>query len=162
MNHSTIDFSIALGFVVVVVFFFLFLLFWRFVIFEFWLRIKKTSFKNLEIPKTPKIKDAEKTDTLARTVSTGVHNFCVVFFLFACFAQSTIKKTHILNVWSKYKLKTGPSMLRNIIGPIFHLLNCVFGLLFLLVVEKSFSFCTENETVENKQTKTKTLTSFNL
>ena len=79
----------------------------------------------------------KNTDTLTRAVRTVVFTNSVFFFLFcvslnfACFAESTIKigvsatkkKIQILNAenWSNYKLKTGPSMLRNIIGPDFNL-----------------------------------------
>ena len=44
-------------------------------------------------------------------------------------------------------------MLRNIIGPVFNFRNCVFLLFFLLVFQKSSSFCRENEIFKNKKTK---------
>ena len=50
----------------------------------------------MEIRKTTKIKNAEKTDILTRTVSTGVFtnsvSFCFLcFFQFCMFAENTIK-----------------------------------------------------------------------
>ena len=88
----------------------------------------------MEIPKTAKMKNAEKkTDILTRTVSTGVFTNSVFFifcvsFNFALFAENTIKigvsakktknkkkQNSKVKNWSKLKLKTGPSMLRNII-----------------------------------------------
>ena len=50
----------------------------------------------MEIPKTPKMKNAEKTRTLTRTVSTGVFANSLFFFFgvsltFALFAENTIK-----------------------------------------------------------------------
>ena len=85
----------------------------------------------------------KKTDILTRAVSTIVFTNSV-FFLFWCFfkfcmfcwkhyknrgfsppPQKKNKKKQTKNKlkknWSKYKLKTGPSMLRNIIGPVFNL-----------------------------------------
>ena len=87
------------------------------------------------------MKNAEtKTNILTRRVSTGVFKNSVFYYFcvslkFALFAENTIKigfqtkkenrkKTNTnLSVkhWSKYKLKTGPSMLRNIIGPVLNL-----------------------------------------
>ena len=43
-------------------------------------------------------------------------------------------------------------MLRNIIGPVFNFRNCVFCC-FLLVFQKSSSFCKENEILKNKKQK---------
>ena len=60
--------------------------------------------------------------------------------------------------WSKYKLKTGPGMLRNIIGPILTY-KTVFFLVVLLAFEKSSSFCKENEIFQKTQ-KNKKWTSF--
>ena len=67
--------------------------------------------------------------------------FCVSFN-FACFAENTIKigvsankkkkqntkknKKPSVENWSKLALKTGPSMLRNKIGPVFNARNVVF------------------------------------
>ena len=76
----------------------------------------------MEIPKTAKIKNAEKTDILTRAVSTIVFTNSV-FFLFLCFlqfcifAENTIKigvsaqqKTKKKQKINKFlKLKTGPS-----------------------------------------------------
>ena len=50
----------------------------------------------MEIPKTAIFKNAEKTDILTRTVSTGVFTnivfFCFLcFFQFCIFAENTIK-----------------------------------------------------------------------
>ena len=77
------------------------------------------------------------------------------FFKFCIFAENTIKigfqqtkertrKTiQIWNVknWSKYKLKIGPSMLRNITGPVLSLGKCVLFGCFLFV---SSSGCQES------------------
>ena len=95
------------------------------------------------------MKNAEKKDILTRAVGTGVLTNSV-FFLFcvslnvACFAENTIKigvsaqnkekktqrknKKPSVNNWSKLALKTGPSMLRNKIGPAFNARN---GYLFV-------------------------------
>ena len=88
------------------------------------------------------------------------------FFKFGIFAENTIKigvsakekeinttkkKTSVKN-WSKLALKTGPSMLRNKIGPVFNARNVVFCL-FSSFFEKSSSFCRENEIFKNKKTK---------
>ena len=76
----------------------------------------------MEIRKTAKIKNAEKTDILTRTVSTGVFTNSV-FFCFLCFFQFCIfcwkhyknrgfspKKTKKNKKNNKIlKLKTGPS-----------------------------------------------------
>ena len=53
-------------------------------------------------------------------------------------------------------------MLRNIIGPVFNFRNCVFFCcFFLLVFQKSSSFCRENEIFKNKKAKkTKKLDQF--
>ena len=52
-------------------------------------------------------------------------------------------------------------MLRNIIGPVFLLIKMCFSGCFLLVFQKSSSFCRENEIFENKkQKKTKKLGQF--
>ena len=69
--------------------------------------------------------------------------FCVSLN-FACFAENTIKigvsakrkrkkntkqtKKPSVKNWSKLALKTGPSMLRNKIGPVFNARNVVFFL----------------------------------
>ena len=100
----------------------------------------------------------------------------VSFFLFLCFfkfcifAENTIKigvsankkktkntkKKPSVKNWSKLALKTGPSMLRNKIGPVFNARNVVFFLFaFLLFFEKSSSVCRENEIFKNKKTKKK-------
>ena len=76
----------------------------------------------MKIPKTAKIKNAEKkTDILTRTVSTGVFTnsvfFCFLcFFQFCIFAENTIKtgvsapkKQKKLKKNKILKLKTGPS-----------------------------------------------------
>ena len=101
----------------------------------------------MEIPKAAKIKNVEKTDILTRTVSTGVFTnsvffvFCVSFNL-AFFwkhyknrgfsPKKKTKKKQISKVknWSKLKLKIGPGMLRNIIGPVFNFRNCVVFVVF--------------------------------
>ena len=99
--------------------------------------------------------------------------FCVSLN-FAFFAENTIKlgvsakkkrkkntknKKPSVKNWSKLALKTGPSMLRNKIGPVFNARNVVFLFLFLLFLEKSSSFCRENEISKNKK-KQKNWTSF--
>ena len=48
-------------------------------------------------------------------------------------------------------LKTGPSMLRNKIGPVFNARNVVFFVSFSSFFEKSSSFCRENEIFKNKK-----------
>ena len=83
----------------------------------------------MEIAKTAKMKNAEKkTDILTRAISTVVFTNSVFFLFcvslnFACFAENTIKigvPTKTKNN-KKNKLKTGPSMLHNITGPVFNL-----------------------------------------
>ena len=93
--------------------------------------------------KTAKIKDAEKkkkkkNDILTRTVSTGVFTNSVFFCVSLNFAffwkrykngasakskEKESKKIQLLNVkiGPSISKKIGPSMLRNIIGPVFHL-----------------------------------------
>ena len=126
----------------------------------------------MEIRKTTKIKNAEKKkrtvwqEQLAQVCSqiVSVFAFCVSFN-FAFFAENTIKigvsakkkekkkkQNSKVKNWSKLKLKTGPSMLRNIIGPIFNFRNCIcFCCLLLLVFQKTSSFCRENEIFKNKK-----------
>ena len=120
-------------------------------------------------------------EQLAQVCSQIVSFFSFLrFFKFCIFAENTIKigvsakkkrkKTQKKNKkpsvknWSKLALKTGPSMLRNKIGPVFNARNVVFFLfLFLLFFsfEKSSSFCRENEIFKNKKTKeTKQLDQF--
>ena len=99
------------------------------------------------------MKNAQKKDILTRAVSTGVltNNVCfsfLCFFKFCIFAENTIKigfqpktkeKKHKKNKkpsvknWSKLALKTGPSMLRNKIGPVFNARNVV-SFLFIFFV----------------------------
>ena len=125
------------------------------------------------------MKNAQKKDILTRAVSTGVLTNSV-FFSFLCFFKfcmfcwkhnknwgfSQTKKTHKKNKkrpsvknWSKLALKTGPSMLRNKIGPV---LTLEMGLLFLFIffLEKSSSFYRENEIFKTKNKKQKIWTSF--
>ena len=45
------------------------------------------------------------------------------------------KQSSKVKNWSKLKLKTGPSMLRNIIGPVFNSKNVFFWLFCLLVFQ---------------------------
>ena len=107
--------------------------------------------EKMEIPKIAKMKNAEKTDILTRTISTIVFTNSVFFsflcfFKFCIFAENTInigvspkqrkntktnRKTSVKN-WSKLALKTGPSMLRNKIGPVFNARNESFFVYFLL------------------------------
>ena len=114
-----------------------------------------------------------KKDILTRAVSTGVLtnsvSFAVLFFFqFCMFAENTIKigvsappqkkkntkknKKPSVKNWSKLALKTGPSMMRNKIGPAFNARNgsFVFGYLFFFL---SSSFCRENEIFKNKKKK---------
>ena len=80
LNHN-LRFVFALHLVFLLLVFFVFVAF----IFCYFLNfgnLSKTSLKNMEIPKTAKIKNAEKkTDILTRTVSTGVFTNSV-FFVF--------------------------------------------------------------------------------
>ena len=94
------------------------------------------------------MKNAQKKDILTRAVSTGVLTNSVFFLFcvslnFAFFAENTKnrgfsqqkkekkhkknKKPSVKN-WSKPALKTGPSTLRNKIGPVFNARNVVFFL----------------------------------
>ena len=59
---------------------------------------------------------------------------------------------HIKN-WSKSKLKTGPSMLRNKIGPICNVENCVFCCFCFLGVFSSFCFLQGERDLQEKQNK---------
>ena len=82
--------------------------------------LSKTSLKNLEIPSTPKMKNAEnKTDILTRTISTGaLTNSVLCVFKFRMFADNTInievlapKQTNKKNKKKKtVVLKTGPRL----------------------------------------------------
>ena len=107
------------------------------------------------------MKNAQKMDILTRAVSTGVLTNSV-FFSFLCFfkfcivAENTIKigvsakkkrkkktkknKKPSVKNWSKLALKTGPSMLRNKIGPVFNARNVVFFVLFSSFFEKILFF----------------------
>ena len=97
--------------------------------------LSKTSLKNLEIPKTPKMRNAEKKQTFGQEQLAQVFSHIVFFFVFfcaslnfACFAENIVKlwfhpKIKVKH-WSKSKLKTGPSLLRNNIGPNFNFENC--------------------------------------
>ena len=97
------------------------------------------------------MKNAQKKDILTRAVSTGVLTNSVFFLFcdslnFAFFAENTIKigvsakkkkkkntkknKKPSVENWSKLALKTGPSMLRNKIGPVFNARNVAFFVLF--------------------------------
>ena len=89
------------------------------------------------------MKNAQKKDILTRAVSTGVLTNSVFFLFcvtlnFALFAENTIKigvsaqkkntkktKKPSVKNWSKLALKTGPSMLRNKLGPVFNARNVV-------------------------------------
>ena len=108
----------------------------------------KTSLNYLEIPKTPKMKSAEKRtfwqEQLAQVCSQMLSFLCFFKFCIFCWERYTNrgfspkkgKSVQILNVktWSKYKLNIGPSMLRNILGPVFKLCKCAFWL-FLHVLK---------------------------
>ena len=65
--------------------------------------------------------------------------------------KHTQKKKPSVKNWSKLALKTGPSMLRNKIGPVFNARNVVFFDLFFFFFEKSSSFCREKEIFKNKK-----------
>ena len=115
----------------------------------------------------------KKTDILTRAVSTVVFTNSVFFLfcvslIFACFAENTIKigvsappppkkkkkkQNSKVKKWSKLKLKSGPIMLRNIIGPLFNFKNCVFCC-FLACFSKILFFL-QGERDFPKQTKTK-------
>ena len=74
----------------------LFLLWYFVCVFLIFGYLPKTYLEKLEIPKTPKMKKAEKTDILTRAASTGVLTNSVFFCFgvsleFACFAENTIK-----------------------------------------------------------------------
>ena len=65
--------------------------------------------------------------------------------------KKTQKKTNFKN-WSKLALKTGPSMLRNKIGPVFNARNGSFVFVyFYLFLENPLFFCRENEIFKNKK-----------
>ena len=152
LNHD-IWFVIALHLVFFLLFFVLFLLLWYFVI-SILATYQKHLSKFWKLQKSQKWKMQTKTDILTRAVSTSVLTnsvfflSCVSLKKFAVFAESTInigvsskKQKHKINKnycvknWSKVVIKTGPSMLCNIVGPI---LNTrigsffVFALLFIL------------------------------
>ena len=125
----------------------------------------------MEIEKTAKMKNAEKADVLTRAVSTVVFTNSVVFFCvsfnFAFFAENTIKygfqqkkQNSKVKKWSKLKLKSGPIMLRNIIGPLFLTLKrlCFFVFFFGLFFKNPL----QGERVfrKQKQRKTKQLDHF--
>ena len=110
----------------------------------------KISLKHLKIPKTPNMKNAETNkrtfwqEQLTEVCSQIVFFSLFVSLKFACFAESTIyivastnkhKKWQIFKVTnrSKSKLKTGPSMLRNKIGPIFNLKMVFFVIVFAVL-----------------------------
>ena len=111
-------------------------------------------------------------EQLAQVCSQIVSFFFFVFLsIFAFFAENTIKigisapkknkkkqkkkQNSKVKNWSKLKSKTGPSMLRNIIGPVFDFNLLSFLLFFLLFFQKSSSFCRENEIFKNKKAKKK-------
>ena len=112
------------------------------------------------------MKNAEKKDILTRAVSTGVLTNSVFLFCvslnFCIFAEKekTQKNKHpCVKNWSKLVLNTGPSMLRNIIGPAFNtrigsffFLFCFWKILFFLQGERDFR--------KQKTKKTKNLDQF--
>ena len=149
---------------------FWFLLLSYFVIFSILATYQKTSLKKLEIAKNPKMKNAQKR-TFWQEQLAQVCSQIVSFFSFLCFFKFSIfcwkhyknrgfsktwknKKPSVKN-WSKLALKTGPSMLRNKIGPVFNARNVVFFgfFFFFFFFEKSSSFCRDNEIFKNKKTK---------
>ena len=116
--------------------------------FDFWKPIKNISEKKHRNSKNSKNEKCRKTDILTRTVSAGVLTNSV-FFAFLCFFQFCILGWKTLWKYgfqqknkmkkknnkqqnskaknrSKIKLKIGPSMLRNKIGPVFNFKRCVF------------------------------------
>ena len=117
--------------------------------FEFWLPIKKHLWKKWKLQKNQKWK-MHKKRTFWQEQLAQVCLQIVSFFLFcvslnfALFAENTIKigvsaktkkkkntkknKKPSVKNWSKLALKTGPSMLRNKIGPVFNARNVVFFL----------------------------------
>ena len=141
---------------------FFFLLFLAFVAFIFcnFLNLgylSKNISETLEIAKNTKMKNAQKRtfwqEQLAQMCSQIVSFFLFCVSLnFAFFAENTIKigvsakkkkkntkktKKPSVKNWSKLALKTGPSMLRNQIGPVLNARNVVFFLV-------SFSFFLKN------------------
>ena len=52
--------------------------------------------------------------------------------------KQKIQNSKVKN-WSKLKLKIGPSMLRNIIGPVFNFKNCVFVVLLVIFINPLLS-----------------------
>ena len=105
------SFCFASCFLVVVVF--LFFLLCYFVVFLIFGNLSKTTLKKMEIGKTAKMKNAQKTDILTKAVSTVVFtnsvfvSFCVSFN-FAFFAENTIK----IGVSAKKKNKKNNKILK--------------------------------------------------
>ena len=95
LNHDIILFALH-------ILLFLLLLFWGYCLvfcyFSNFGYLSKTSLKNLEVPKKPpKMRTAEKTDILARAVSTGMFTNSVCFsfmcvFKFCMLAENTIQR----------------------------------------------------------------------
>ena len=139
-SSCLISVCFASCFLVVVVFVFVALVFCNF--FDLWLPIKNISQK-IGIAKNPKMKNAEKR-TLGQEQLAQVCSHIVSFFLFLCFFKFCIfcwkhyknrgfrpppppkrkntkkNKNPSVKNWSKLALKTGPSMLRNKLGPVFN------------------------------------------
>ena len=175
LNHN-ISFLFALHLVFWLLLFFVFVAF-IFCYFSNFGNLSKNISEKMEIGKTAKMKNAEKkTDILTRTVSTGVFTNSVFFsilcfFKFCMFAESTIKigvsppplpkknqkknkkkkQNSKVKKWSKLKLKSGPIMLRNIMGPLFNFK--IVSFFFWFVVQTSSSFCRENEIFKKKTKK---------
>ena len=161
---------------------FWFLLLSYFCFFDFNYLSKNISEKFGNCKKNPKMKNAQKKDILTRAVSTGVLTNSVFFsflcfFKFCIFAENTIKigvsakrkkgkktqkkKKPSVKNWSKLALKTGPSMLRNKIGPVFNARNGSFVFVyFLFFLKNPLLSAGRTRFSKTKTKKTKTWTSF--
>ena len=161
-SQNYIFLGFAYCFLVVV---FCFLL-WYFVIFYFWLPIKNI-FQNYGNSKNPQNEECwkkkrtfwrEQLALLCSQIVSFFFFFRLCFFKFCMFCwkhyksrgfsppppKKKTKQNSKVKTWSKLKLKIGPSMLRNKIGPV-KLKKC-----FVVIFKKSSSLCRENETFEKK------------
>ena len=118
--------------------------------------LSKTSLEKLEFRQPQKWKRQKKQtcwqEQLAQVCSQIVSVFLFgVSLNFACCAENTKnvasakKQKYCVQSWSKVVLQTGPSMLRNKIGPVFNTTCWSLFCLFLVVFWKLYSFCRENE-----------------
>ena len=156
---------------------FLLFLLCYFVAFWFLEACQKTSLKKWKFQKYQKWKMQKKKRTfwqeqLAQLCSQIVSFSFMYFCKFCFFAENTIKigvsappkkekntkkqKNPSVKNWSKLALKTGPSMLRNKIGPVFNARHgSFFCFFFFFFFAKSSSFCRENEIFKTKKQKKK-------